>query len=380
MPRASAEYEVRVRADVARGRRGTRSSRGARLRTRVDDPPVPDVDVARVDARRDRGTSTTGGAAEDHLCRLLVAACWRGAARRRAPPASPSSAAASGGCRRRRGARRRPPTPWARARSRRRPSRRTGPSGCGSSTKMHSTGGIPVGGMMFSDFSVSVVRARRPPRRTPRRAPGRGPCAPPPSIWPSSERRVDRLPDVVGGDDLLDPALVVEDRRPASPTRTRSAWRPPSGPVPGLCVQSACGPRRRTPGPRGPRSRRPFSAAFRLGGRVDHRRGRRARSRATPWSGPSSSSRSVSTTTRTRSRRQPELLAGDLLQDRVARPAPSRSRSGRASRCRRPPARRTALPHSARPLPMPVFFDAAGDADVASPSVGVPHGPEPGSS
>src|SRR5439155_25717933 len=32
-----------------------------------------------------------------------------------------------------------------------------GPSGCGSSTKMTSTGGMPAGGMMLSDLSVSVL-------------------------------------------------------------------------------------------------------------------------------------------------------------------------------------------------------------------------------
>ena len=32
-----------------------------------------------------------------------------------------------------------------------------GPSGCGSSTKIRSTGGIPAAGMIPSDFSVSVT-------------------------------------------------------------------------------------------------------------------------------------------------------------------------------------------------------------------------------
>ena len=81
---------------------------------------------------------------------------------------------------------------------------------------MHSTSGIPVGGMMCSDFSVSVTRdaALDDELLRERLAEAHVHAA---LDLAFDEHRVDRLADVVGGDHLLEPPLVVEDRRPASP-------------------------------------------------------------------------------------------------------------------------------------------------------------------
>ena len=353
-PAGERRVEVGVRADVARddqaaGAVAPRPRRARRRRPRRSRPSSTRTSPRHDPHGVERGDD--GRAGEDHARRLSRAGGRRGAARRRAPPASPSSAGACAGCRRRRSSA--PATAAAVGTSAASPMPLApyGPSGCGTSTRMHSTSGMPGRrddvqrlqrlGHGHAALDDELLRERLAE-----------PHVDAALDLALGEHRVQRLADVVGGDDLHEPALVVEDRDLRAPAVGEVRDR-----LVGVEARSSSRRRTRrgTPGRRARRAAGP-RAPPRASARRRSRRCRRARSRARRSSGPSRGRARCRRATRTRVAARARARCRRSGRAPCSRPAPSPSRSGRASPSRRPRAAGSRGRTRSSPLPMPVFL------------------------
>ena len=234
--------------------------------------------------------------------------------------------------------------PSARGRSRPRPSRRTGPRAGAPRRGCTRPRACAAAGTMPSDFSV-VVTGCRLRRRTPRSARSPSPMWTAPSIWPSSSVGLIALPTSC--------AATIFSIRPSSSRITTCVAQPYAKCVTGSSRSGA-------------RLARPVDRDL----AVELRPARSSRLRPAVQRGLELRRRllhgSAAQHGRARGRRLPgvqlahrvddhadasavetELLARDLAERRCARPGPSRSTNGTASRCRRPPAAGSRCPSRA---------------------------------